>query len=169
MKSAWGTNWIPSPTHLVASAQHRGTSLGSREMEAAPGFEPGVLDLQSSALATWPCRLRRSQRVRRTGAGSSTGGSFQREPSPGRIRGHRGSGGIGRRIGLKSRSPQGRPGSSPGSPTSSQRISCARTSARSSPRARPSKSGSGGRSGCPASARASAPCNRRLWRWQRSA
>ena len=27
-------------------------------MEAAPGFEPGMEDLQSSALATWLCRPR---------------------------------------------------------------------------------------------------------------
>jgi hypothetical protein len=33
------------------------------KMEAAPGFEPGIRDLQSHALATWPCRPKKKLKL----------------------------------------------------------------------------------------------------------
>ena len=41
-------------------------------MEAAPGLEPGMTDLQSVALATWPCRLLGPRSIPATLLGSMT-------------------------------------------------------------------------------------------------
>ncbi len=43
-------------------------------MEAAPGFEPGISDLQSDALATWLCRL--VKRGKDTPRGGSVKGAW---------------------------------------------------------------------------------------------
>ena len=162
-------------------SQHPPTT--KRGMEAAPGLEPGMTDLQSVALATWPCRLgsrlvlqpwelrpgalrirgmRRIAGWRPWSSGEakrstsslvealkSQGGT--RPPAPesprGRVLTARartpmgpgvdpaphgpydlpgepawGHGEIGRRSGLKSRRPQGHPGSIPGVPTSCTRV-----------------------------------------------
>ena len=168
----------PTPLH---PSPHPPTT--KRGMEAAPGLEPGMTDLQSVALATWPCRLGarsvlqpwelRPEALRIRGmrriagwrpwssgeakrstsslveALKSQGGT--RPPAPesprGRVLTARartpmgpsmdpaphgpydlpgepawGHGEIGRRSGLKSRRPQGHPGSIPGVPTSCTRV-----------------------------------------------